>query len=121
MFEKGSLVLTLILIGGTIAIIYQVYTWRRKVEWMSDEDLKRLDAQDWQKQVRFRSYTRLINRSICALIFLYFLVVPIAITGNISALPIISGVFSLCFIISAVLGFRYDRRLVNETRKSEGE
>ncbi len=54
-----------------IAIIFSpIYLQRRKLWRMADEDIKRIDYDEWKKQMRSNAYIKLGSRVICGLVLL---------------------------------------------------
>lgn len=92
----------------TVAIIFSpIYFLRRKTARMADDDLKRIDREDWEKQKKFGAYTRLISRvvwgGILAIIGFLNIRVYDEWSARLLVVYIVSGVL---LIIWGLLGFR---------------
>jgi aromatic ring-opening dioxygenase catalytic subunit (LigB family) len=59
-----------ILISIVIIVFSPIYLQRRKLWQMADEDLKRIDYNEWKKQMRSNAYTKLGSRVIWGLFIL---------------------------------------------------
>ncbi|MEP6925367.1 MAG: hypothetical protein ABI954_12945, partial [Pyrinomonadaceae bacterium] len=63
--------LIFVLVGISIIIIFSpIYLQRRKVWRMADEDLKRIDYDEWKKQMKSNAYIKLGSRTIWGLFLL---------------------------------------------------
>ena len=93
---------------GFLAFFSQIYFWRRKLDRMADEDLKRTDPAEWKRRVKFSRYTKMISRSFWGAFFIVWAVrYFVAMQSEtrivfITALTLI-GIF---FLGWAIYGFR---------------
>ncbi len=93
---------------GFLAFFFQIYFWRRKLDRMADEDMKRADREEWKRHVKFSRYTKMISRSFCGAFFIVWAVRYFVLAQNERSIVFIAittliGVF---FLGRAIYGFR---------------
>jgi len=104
MFEK---ILPLIVTLVVLIIFSPIYFLRRKTMLMADNDLKKIDAEDWKRQKKFGSYTRLITRVVWGGGLITVAVVNPS-DANSASWPILYGLIGVILIIWGLLGFRVE-------------
>lgn len=114
MLEKFPLFIILI----TVAIVFSpIYFLRRKTARMADDDLKRVDMEDWERQKKFGSYTRLISRVVWggSLVAMALLNTRIY-EGWMAGWLIFCAVSGILLIVWGLLGFRRELIELNTPR-----
>ena len=83
---------------------------------MADEDLKRIDYEEWKKQMWSNSYIKLGSRVIWGLFILsgFFLRFNEIVAQDFNWLAVFVFVFGLSFIVWGILSFRQEIRKVSE-------
>ena len=109
--------LILIFVVVSIAVIFSpIYLQRRKLWRMADEDLKRIDYDEWKKQMRSNAYIKLGSRLIWGLFLLSGFIINFqkVVALGFNWLTIFVFILGVSFIVWGILGFRH------ETKKLSG-
>ena len=95
-----------------------IYTMRRKMRRMSEDDLRNIDLEDWKRQIKSNAYVRLITHnlwgafSISWLIYNYQTIVTKGIDWSMSLIFAIG----IIYIISGFVGYQTElKRIETET------
>ena len=105
--------LVFIFVSISICIIFSpIYLQRRKLWRMADEDLKRIDYEDWKKQMRSNAYIKFGSRVIWGLFILsgFFLRFKEVVAQGFNWLTISVLVLGISFIVWGILGFRLEMK-----------
>jgi len=66
---QNQIIAILVFISFTV-VFSPIYLLRRKMWLMADDDLKKIDYEDWSKQIKFNAFIKLISRLIWGLFLL---------------------------------------------------
>ena len=89
-----------------------IYLMRRKMRKMTDDDLKKIDLEDWKKQIKSNAYIKLISRNLWGL----FLVGAVIYNGwkvgagGINLVTVLTFVIGIIFIIWGFLGYQNEMK-----------
>ena len=111
--------LILIFAVVSLALIFSpIYLQRRKLWRMADEDLKRIDYDEWKKQMRSNAYIKLGSRIIWGLFFLSGFVLNFqkVIALGFNWLTIFVFVFGISFIVWGVVSFCRETKTLSEIK-----
>jgi hypothetical protein len=111
--------LILIFVVISICIIFSpIYLQRRKLWRMADDDLKRIDYDEWKKQKRSNAYAKLISRVIWGLFILsgFVLKYKEVLALGFSWTTILVFILGISFIVWGILGFRWEVNKVSEIK-----
>lgn len=104
--------LTLISVLAIVSIVFlPIYLMRRKMRKMTDDDLKKIDLEDWKKQIKSNAYVKLISRNLWGL-FLTGAVIYNCwkVGGGINLVTVLTFVIGIIFIIWGFLGYRNEMK-----------
>jgi hypothetical protein len=85
-----------------------IYWQRRRISRMADEDLKKLDYEEWKKQIKSNVYSKMFGRIIWGLVILsgfIFNFQKVAALGF-NWLSILVLILGISFIVWGIWGFR---------------
>jgi hypothetical protein len=104
-----------VLVLGVIAFFSQAYFWRRKMQRMADNEIKRVDPEEWKRHVKFNRYVKLVSRSLWGSLFILWAVRHVIImqSEGFLAFTFITTSIGTIFLTWAILGFRADTKAVN--------
>lgn len=111
--------LILIFAVVSIAVIFSpIYLQRRKLWRMADEDLKRIDYDEWKKQMRSNAHIKLGSRVIWGLFVLsgFILRFREVVALGFSWTTVFAFVFGISFIVWGILGFRRETKKLSEIK-----
>ena len=95
-----------------------IYFQNRRISRMADEDLKKLDYEEWKKQAKSNVYIKMFSRIIWGLVilsgFIFNFQKVIALGFN--WLSVFVFVVGLSFIIWGILGFRREIKEVQNLK-----
>lgn len=101
-----------------IVIFSPIYLQRRKLWRMADEDLKRIDYEDWKKQLKSNAYIKLVSRLIWGLFllsgFIFNFQEIVALGFNWTTVFVF--VFGIVFIVWGILGFRWESKRLGKIK-----
>ena len=103
----------------SIFVIYSpIYLQRRKNWRIADEDLKRIDYDEWKKQMKSTAYINLISRELWGLILLsgYFINFRKIVEFGFNWITVTITLLGVSFIVWGIIGFRREIRKVDELR-----
>lgn len=95
-----------------------IYFQNRRISRMADEDLKKLDYEEWKKQAKSNVYIKMFSRIIWGLVilsgFIFNFQKVIALGFN--WLSVFVFVLGISFIVWGILGFRREIREVRSLK-----
>lgn len=103
----------------TLAVVFSpIYLQRRKLWRMANEDLKRIDENEWRKQIKSNTYIRFFSRIIWGLFLLSgFIINPQKIIAlGFNWLTVFVSMVGIAFIIWGILAFRSDLKKLSEIK-----
>ena len=111
-------IIGIIAIVSIVIIFLPLYLQRRKLWQMADEDLKKIDYDEWKKQLKSNAYTKLISRIIWGLFLLSGFVINFQkiIELGFNWLTTFVFVLGVSFIVWGILGFRSELRKLNKIK-----
>jgi hypothetical protein len=94
----------------SIALVFSpIYFLRRKTARMADDDLKKIDHEDWEKQRKFGIYTKLVSRVTWGgILFTVSLINVGRVEPASSAWLIAYIVGGILFVIWGLVSFRWE-------------
>lgn len=103
-------------IASLVIVFSPIYLQRQKLWLMADEDLKKIDYEDWKTQQKSNAYIKLGSRIIWGLVILsgFFLNFRKIIEQGFNWLTIFVAFLGISFIIWGILSFRREIKKVNE-------
>ena len=113
-----NLAIYIFVVVSLVVIFSPIYLQRRKLWRMADEDLKRVDYDEWKKQIRSNAYIKLVSRVIWGLFILsgFILRFNQVIAQGFSWTAVFVFVFGTSFIVWGILGFRWEIKKVNDIK-----
>ena len=105
-------------IGSFFVICSPIYWQRRRISRMADEDLKKLDYEEWKRQAKSNVYIKMFSRIIWGLVILsgfIFNFQKVAALGF-NWLSVFVLVLGLSFIVWGILGFRRELKQVQNLK-----
>lgn len=111
----SPIILTILTIS-IIIVFSPIYLQRRKLWRMADDDLKRIDYDEWKKQMKSNAYIKLGSRIIWGLFilsgFIFNFQEVIALGFNWTTVFV--AVLGVSFITWGIIGFRWEIKKVSE-------
>jgi hypothetical protein len=106
--------ISIFLIVSIVLVFSPIF--RRKLWRMADDDLKRIDYDEWKKQMRSNAYIKLVSRIIWGLFILsgFILNFQEVVALGFDWMTVFVLVLGISFIVWGILGFRREIRKVNE-------
>jgi steroid 5-alpha reductase family enzyme len=110
--ESLSSQITLVAALAIVSIVFlPIYLMRRKMRKMTDDDLKKIDLEDWKKQIKSNAYIKLISRNLWGL----FLIVAAIYdcwkaAAGLNLLPVLTFVIGIIFMIWGFLGYQNEMK-----------
>lgn len=101
-----------------IVVFSPIYLLPRKMWQMADDDLKKIDYQDWRKQTKFNAYHKLISRLIWGLFLLSGFIINFqkVVAVGFNWFSVFVLVLGFSFIVWGILGFRIEMKNANKIR-----
>lgn len=71
----SNALISILIVTLLILITSPLYFQQRKLSRMADEDLERLDRDEWIRHVRWTSFSKLVTRLLLGVVLLYFVLI----------------------------------------------
>jgi hypothetical protein len=101
-----------------IIVFSPIYLLRRKMWRMADDDLKRIDYNEWKKQIKSNAFIKLGGRIIWGLFLLSGFIINFRqiIALGFNLLTVFVFALGVSFIVWGILGIRWELRKLNEIK-----
>jgi hypothetical protein len=111
-------ILAIVVVLSLISVFSPIYLIRRKTWQMADEDLKKIDYEEWKKQIKSNAYIKLASREIWGLVLLsgYVINFQKAVAIGYGLLAIFVVILGVSFIVWGILGFRSEMKKFSEIK-----
>jgi len=113
-----NILISIFLIVSLVIIFSPIYLQRRKLWRMADEDLRRIDYDEWKKQMRSNAYIKLGSRVMWGLFILSGFIFNFqeVIALGFDWTTIFVSVLGVSFVVWGILGFRREIKKVSEIK-----
>jgi hypothetical protein len=103
---------------GFLVFFSQIYFWRRKLDQMADDDVKRTDPEEWKRHMKFTRYTKLISRLFWGGFFVVWAVRYFAAMQSEGSVVFITSatLIGVSFIVWAIYGFSAHGKVIEDLR-----
>src|SRR5215204_3464128 len=108
--------IAIFVIISIFVIFSPIYLQRRKLWRMADEDLKRIDYDEWKRQIKSNVYIKLFSRLIWGLFLLSGFIINFRklVELGLNWVTVFVLVLGLAFIVWGIFGFRFEIKKVRE-------
>ena len=108
--------IAIFVIISIFVIFSPIYLQRRKLWRMADEDLKRIDYDEWKRQMKSNVSIKLFSRLIWGLFLLSGFIINFrkVVELGLNWVTVFVLVLGLAFIVWGIFGFRFEIKKVRE-------
>jgi hypothetical protein len=108
--------IAIFVIVSIFVVFSPIYLQRRKLWRMADEDLKRIDYDEWKRQMKSNAYIKLGSRLIWGLFLIsgFFINFWKIVETGFNPLRVFILILGLAFIVWGILGFRLEIKKIRE-------
>lgn len=111
-------IMIIVVIISLVIIFSPIYFIRRKTWKMADEDLKKIDYEEWKRRIKSNVYIKMFSRIIWGLVilsgFVFNFQKVVALGFNWSSVFIL--VLGISFIVWGIFGFRREIKQVENLK-----